>query len=208
MFRDHHHGFHHAVFAIGRRGGRHGWDRGGGGFWGFGDGGVPGGRRLSAGDLQLVILALLEDRPAHGYELIKALEERSGGFYAPSPGVIYPALTYLDEIGHAAVEQQGNRKLYNLTDAGRTHLNANRAVAEAILDALSRIGGRMDQVREAFAGLDDLDPRASDELHKARHALKHALARKRGGAPDETRRIAEILNRAATEILSGHKPQP
>jgi DNA-binding PadR family transcriptional regulator len=201
MFRDHHH--HHPFFLIGlggggRRRGRHG----GHGHWGFGDGGgVPGGRKLSAGDLQLVILALLEERPAHGYELIKALEERSGGFYAPSPGVIYPALTYLEEIGFAAVEPAGNRKLYSLTDAGREHLQANRAQAEMILDALGRIAGRMEQVREAFAGVTDFDPMASDDLHHARHALKHALLRKRGCSPDEARRIADILKRATAEIL-------
>jgi DNA-binding PadR family transcriptional regulator len=202
MFRD-----RHPFHAIGRRGGRHRWDRGGAGPWGFGDGGFPGGRKLSAGDLQLVILALLQERPAHGYELIRAVEERSGGFYAPSPGVIYPALTYLDEIGYAAVEQAGNRKLYSLTDAGRAHLEANRASAEAILDALARIGGRMDQVREAFAGFTDFDPGASDDLHRARHALRHALVRKRGCSPEEARRIAEILNRATAEILSSNPRQ-
>jgi DNA-binding PadR family transcriptional regulator len=207
MFRDHHGGHRHTLHAIGHRGGRHGWGRGGGGFWGFGDGGVPGGRKLSSADLQLVILALLEARPAHGYELIKAVEERSRGFYAPSPGVIYPALTYLEEIGHAAVEPQGNRKLYSLTEAGRAHLKANSANAEAILDALSRIGGRMDDVREAFAGFGDIDPKASDDLHRARHALKHALVRKRGCAPEEARRIAEILSRAAAEILGFKPPQ-
>lgn len=198
----HHHHHHHPAFAIGRHGGgggRHGWGRGGG-FWGPGGEGLPRGRRLSSAELQLVILALLEQQPAHGYELIRALEERSGGFYAPSPGVIYPALTYLDEIGHAACEPEGNRKLYRITDAGREHLEANRASAEAILEALSRIGGRMEEVREAFAGVGDLDPRASDDLHKARHALKHALMRKRGCGPDEARRIAEILTRAAAEI--------
>ena len=191
---------------MGRHGGHHGWGRHGGGFWGFGDGGVPGGRKLSSADLQLVILALLESQPAHGYELIRAIEERSGGFYTPSPGVIYPALTYLEEIGQTAVEPQGNRKLYSLTDAGRVYLQANRTAVEAILDALSRIGGRMDDVREAFAGFGDIDPRSSDDLHAARHALKHALVRKRGCPPDEARRIAGILRRATAEIL-GRKPQ-
>jgi len=204
MFSDYPCGFRHAFFAIGRHGARHHWGRGGGGGWGFG-GGVPGGRRVSSSDLQLVILALLEERPAHGYELIKALEERSGGFYAPSPGVIYPALTYLEEVGHTAVEPQGNRKLYSLTDAGRAHLQANRAYAETILETLGRIGGRMEQVREAFAGFSDVDPAASDDLHRARHALRNALARKRGCPPDEARRIVEILNRAAGEILD---PKP
>ena len=96
-----------------------------------------------------MILALLAEQPAHGYELIKSLEERSGGFYAPSPGVIYPALTYLHEIGHTSVEQQRTRKLYSITPQGKAYLEANRANAEAILEALARIGGRMDQVREA-----------------------------------------------------------
>jgi DNA-binding PadR family transcriptional regulator len=165
--------------------------------------GFPGGRKLSSAELQLVLLALLAERPAHGYELIRMLEERSSGFYAPSPGMVYPALTYLDEIGHAAVTQDGNRKLYSITDAGQAHLAANRAQADIILDALTRIGGRMEQVREAFSGLGDADPQAADELHRARHALKHALMRKRGCAPDEARRIAQILDRATADILKG-----
>ncbi len=111
---------------------------------GRGGGDFSGGRKLGASDLQLVILAFLAERPAHGYELIKTIEERSGGFYSPSPGVIYPALTFLSEIGHASVEQEGSRKLYRITGEGTSHLAANRAIAEAILDTLSRIGGRMD----------------------------------------------------------------
>ena len=189
--------------ASGRHGGWHGLHHGGRGrgFWGSGSGGLPGARKLSSAELQLVVLALLEERPAHGYQLIRALEERSGGFYAPSPGVIYPALTYLDEIGYAAVEPEGHRKLYRITETGRAHLDSNRVNADAILDALSRIGGRMDEVREAFAGLDDADPRAADDLHRARRTLKHALKRKRSCDPAEARRIAEILNRATAEIL-------
>ncbi len=169
----------------------------------MGGDGFPGGRKLGAAELQLVLLALLAERPAHGYELIRTLEERSGGFYVPSPGMIYPALTYLDEIGHAAVTQEGNRKLYAITAEGQAHLAANKAQAELILDALARIGGRMEQVREAFSGLNDADPQAADALHQARHALKHALMRKRGCAPDEARRIAQILDRATAEILKG-----
>lgn len=101
--------------------------------------------------LQLVILALLAEKPAHGYELIKIIEERSDGFNTPSPGVIYPALTYLEEVGHSSVAQDGGRKLYSITPQGEAHLAENRATAEAILQALSRIGRRMDEVREAFA---------------------------------------------------------
>ena len=158
-------------------------------------------RKLDAIDIQLVILAMLAEQPAHGYELIKTIEERSGGFYTPSPGVIYPALTYLHEIGHTSVEQQGTRKLYSITPEGNAHLEANRANAEAILEALARIGGRMEQVREAFAGVGDSDGGASDEVHRARHALKDALRRKHGCDPEEAKRIANILDQAASEIL-------
>jgi DNA-binding PadR family transcriptional regulator len=143
----------------------------------------------------------LAEQPAHGYELIRRLEERSSGFYSPSPGMIYPALTYLDEIGHAAASPEGNRKLYVITEAGRAHLAAHGDRAEMILLALARVGGRMADVREAFAGLQDADPQAADDLHEARHALKHALLRKRGCSPDEARRIAGILARATAEIL-------
>lgn len=166
---------------------------------GLGGGDFRWARKLSSKDLQLLILALLDERPAHGYELIKTIEERSGGFYSPSPGMIYPALTLLDEIGHATIEQEGSRKLYRITPDGQSHLASNRAAADAILAALSRIGGRMDDVREAFAGADDSD--ASDEIHHARHALKDALRRKHKCDPKEARRIAQILNRATAEIL-------
>jgi DNA-binding PadR family transcriptional regulator len=160
------------------------------------------GRKFEAVDLQLVILALLAERPAHGYELIKTIEERSSGFYTPSPGVIYPALTYLSEIGHASVEQAGTRKLYRVTAEGKSHLASDRASADAILDTLSRIGSRMDDVREAFAGVGDSDSGPSHEIHRARLALRDAIRRKRGCEPDESRRIVQILDRATADILS------
>ena len=122
-----------------------------------------------------MILALLAEKPAHGYELIKIIEERSDGFYTPSPGVIYPALTYLEEVGHSSVEQDGGRKLYSITPQGEAHLAENARLRTRSSQALSRIGRRMDEVREAFAGVSDLDADASDELHRARHNLKRAL---------------------------------
>ena len=198
--KDFHFG-HFAQFAMGRHGGRHRFGRGGHGFFGRGGDDFPGARRLSSQDLQLVILALLAEKPAHGYELIKIIEERSDGFYTPSPGVIYPALTYLEEVGHAGVEQDGGRKLYSITPQGEAYLAEQRATADAILQALSRIGRRMDEVREAFAGVSDLDADASDELHRARHNLKRALRSRLGSDPAEARRIAAILDRAAAEIL-------
>jgi DNA-binding PadR family transcriptional regulator len=160
------------------------------------------GRKFEAADLQLVILSILAEHSAHGYELIKTIEERSGGFYTPSPGVIYPALTYLSDIGHASVEQAGTRKLYSITDEGKSHLASNRASVDAMLDTLSRIGGRMDDVRDAFAGVDDADAGGSDEIRRARHALRDAIRRKRGCDAHEARRIVGILNRATADILS------
>lgn len=201
--RDHRefHFGHFAHFGMGRHGGRHRFGRGGHGFFGRGGDDFPGARRLSSQDLQLVILALLAEKPAHGYELIKIIEERSEGFYTPSPGVIYPALTYLEEVGHASVAQDGGRKLYSITPQGEAYLAEQRGTADAILQALSRIGRRMDEVREAFAGVSDLDADASDEMHRARHNLKRALRSKHGSDSAEARRIAGILERAAAEIL-------
>jgi len=200
MFKNHFSQAHQFIHAIGRRHGRHGFGHGHDFGSGFG-GGFLSGRKLGSGELQLVLLALLAEQPAHGYELIRRLEEHSGGFYAPSPGMVYPALTYLEEIGHAAAAADGNRKLYTITEAGSAHLTAHRDEADAILLALQRIGGRMAEVREAFAGLGDADPQAADDLHRARHELKHVLMRKRGCGPDEARRIANILARATAEIL-------
>ena len=192
-------------------GGRHrGGGMGGGRFFGGpggfgGEDGMPRGRKLSSADLQLLLLAILAEAPRHGYELIKILETRSNGFYSPSPGMIYPALTYLDEIGHATALQEGNRKLYSITDEGRAFIAENQAHADTMLDTLARIGGRMEQVREAFEGLNDPDPQASDLLHRARHGLKHALMEMRGATAEEARRIAAILDRATEEILKGKK---
>jgi DNA-binding PadR family transcriptional regulator len=73
---------------------------------------------LSAADLQLILLALLEERPRHGYDFIKAIEELTGGAYTPSPGMIYPALSYLDEIGQVTAQPDGAKKQYRLTEAG------------------------------------------------------------------------------------------
>src|SRR5271155_5599083 len=127
---------------MGRHHGGHGSGHFAGGFsGGFGRGGsgFRTGRKFAAADLQLVILALLAEKPRHGYELIKALEERSGGFYVPSPGMIYPALNYLKEIGYTTVAADASRKLYSVTDEGRRHLDENRAVVETILTELERI---------------------------------------------------------------------
>lgn len=157
------------------------------------------GRRVGAEDLQLIILALLAEKPAHGYEIIKALGERSGGFYSPSPGMVYPALTYLEEIGFASVEAAGTRKLYQITQAGRDHLEQSRDAVDTMLAQLKWVGDKMEQMRRAF--LDEGEPHTvSANLREVRSRLRDALVEKRGASEEEQRRIAEILSRAADEI--------
>jgi len=187
--------------------GRHARRRGFAGLFGAmgGEGlgwhGLGAGRKLGAEDLQLLILALLAERPAHGYELIKAIGEQSGGFYSPSPGMVYPALTYLEEIGYASVQAEGTRKLYEITDAGRAHLAQNRRLADTILAQMKWMGARMEHLRHAFAAGEGDRPHGwSDELHDARNALRRALSGAGGEDAEEQQRIAEILARAAKEI--------
>jgi DNA-binding PadR family transcriptional regulator len=175
--------------------------RGFGGFAGAFGAGMGGhafraGRRLASGDLQLVLLALLADRPSHGYELIKALEERSGGFYSPSPGMVYPALTWLEEVGYASVAAEGAKKLYSITESGRAHLRENQEAADTMLDQLEHIGRKMGRVREIFGG----DEEEDEIVDAARHELKRALREKRGAPSEEKSRIAAILREAAARI--------
>ena len=214
-FFHHHHAGHHA--------GRHGGPAGG--FFGFGPhfgegfgpgghgggrGGFGPGRKLGSADLQLLLLALLAEKPSHGYELIKALEERSQGYYTPSPGMVYPALTYLEEIGHASVEPEGTRKLYRATDEGRKHLADNRSSLDTLLAQLQQIGHRMQKFRRAMRpdqGVhadpgepDAPEPGAAPELQVARYDLKLALSAKTEAPRDEQLRIAAILRKAAADI--------
>ena len=207
-------------FGRRHRGHHHDHDHGSGHRpWGIGR--MPPGRKLAARELQLLILRLLEEGAAHGYQLIRRLEELSQGYYAPSPGVIYPALTFLEEIGQAEAEADGKRKLYQLTEEGRARLAAHREKAEAMLAGLVQMGGRMDSVRAAWAGTgagtgagagagagDDasepaIDPAQADERHRAHMALKAALATSHGCSAQEAHRITRILLRAAAEILAG-----
>src|ERR1700750_2338270 len=114
----------------------------GGGRHGFGFRGGRGGpmRLFGAGDLRYVILQLIAEKPSHGYEIIKSIQERLGGTYAPSPGVVYPMMTMLEEMGHATVVQEGSRKLYAITEEGQKALAENKAMVDALF-------ARMDHTR-------------------------------------------------------------
>lgn len=189
------HGDHHDLHAgrHGPFGDRHGddafggWDalRGGGRRGG-------GGRMFGHGDLKLLLLALIEQQPRHGYELIRTIEEMFHGQYTPSPGAIYPTLAMLEDMGHVQVESEaGNRKLYAITDAGRAFLDENRAAVDA---ATSRTEHSARMAAKMAAPM---------AVRKAMHALKHALMMRTGWDKAEAERIAAILQRAASEIAGG-----
>ena len=110
------------------------FERGG---WHHGPGGRRG-RRLEHGDLRLLTLSLINEAPRHGYELIKAIEDLTGGAYAPSPGVIYPTLTMLEELGQISVVPEGTKRLFSITESGRAVLNESRDAVDAMLGRLSQ----------------------------------------------------------------------
>ena len=124
-------GFGHRGF--GHRRGRDGEGRGG-----------PRGRRMfDGGELRLVLLKLIADEPRHGYDLIRQVEELTGGAYAPSPGIVYPTLTLLDDMGLIEAQQaEGAKKLFAVTDAGTAHLAENAEVGRGADGAAGRGGGR------------------------------------------------------------------
>ncbi|TMF92987.1 MAG: PadR family transcriptional regulator [Chloroflexi bacterium] len=93
------------------------------------------------GDLKYVILDQLKDKPAHGYELIKALEERFGGFYAPSPGAVYPTLQMLEDMGYVSSVQEDGRKVYSITDAGRTFMTERRPQVDEVFSRMKERWG-------------------------------------------------------------------
>jgi DNA-binding PadR family transcriptional regulator len=205
------------------RGLRHSEDRCGGGLWagrrfgrfgGRGLGWGPGpeggggdwfrvGRMLAQGDLKLLALALIAEQPRHGYELIKLIEEKTSGAYSPSPGVIYPTLTFLEEAGYVTAESEGAKKRYTITEHGRAYLEENRDVADMILDRLAAIGKKLARRRRAWEkheneakGVPQLVDAALDNLRAA--TLKRLEAE--GAEGDAETRIVEILARAAQDI--------
>jgi len=150
-----------------------------------------GGRMFEQGDLRYVVLRLLEEKPRHGYEIIKALEERFSGAYAPSPGVVYPTLQLLEDLGYARVTpSEGGKKVYEITDAGRAYLAENRDTVDSIFERISRLVGHF---------LDE--PMA--EVHGAfRRTARATYARASDSVSDPAilAQIVAILDRATAEI--------
>jgi DNA-binding PadR family transcriptional regulator len=175
----------------------------GGRSWGpfhfdFGDGPEGSGRRgrrgrrmFESGELRLVLLKLIADEPRHGYDLIRAIEELTGGEYAPSPGVIYPTLTLLQDMGLIEeAKEKGPRKPFQVTDEGRKHLEENAAEVEALFERLAELAPR----EGSGAG-----PAIGRAVKNLMTALRHRIGR--DGLDDELlHEIAAILDEAAQRI--------
>jgi DNA-binding PadR family transcriptional regulator len=162
--------------------------RQGRGFGGFGGGDRE--RLFDNGELRLVILQLLAEKPSYGYEIIKAIEERLSGGYAPSPGVVYPTLTLLEEEGYAVSSTEGSKKLYTVTELGAEYLKTNQATVKAIF-------GRMEQAGKAFGR------GRSPQIMRAVMNLGFALKMRAGQgnlSPEQTSKIAEAIDAAARVI--------
>jgi DNA-binding PadR family transcriptional regulator len=160
-------------------------------FGGWGGSARRGRRRqwFESGDMKYVILKLLKDKPRHGYEVMKELEERMHGCYSPSPGTVYPTLQWLEDEGLVAAKDVEGKKVYEITDAGRAFLEEHRDVVDDIFDrvreAVERtVGGSMADVNRAMKDL-----------------MKGVYRTGWRSADDETRRkLAEIIRAAVQQV--------
>ncbi len=149
------------------------------------------GRFFAHGDLRLVILHLIAEKPRHGYEIIKAIEDQVGGAYSPSPGVIYPTLTMLEELGHVTVSAcDSGKKLHTITPAGQAYLDAHRPGVDALL-------ARMEEANRTHGG--GTAPQILRAMENLRLALRLRLAR--GPLTDEQiNAVATAIDAAATGV--------
>lgn len=156
----------------------------------MGRGGRRGGRLFDYGELRLLVLALLAEQPAHGYELIKGIEERFGGSYAPSPGVIYPTLSWLEDMGYTVVEaSEGARKRHSVTAEGKAFLDVNRAAADALLARSSGAVGRPGVPAPVIRAMENL--KLAMRLRFRDGPIDDATADSIAAAIDEAARIVE-----------------
>lgn len=151
-----------------------------------------GGRRrlFDQGDLRLIILKLAAETPRHGYEIIKLVEDKSGGAYTPSPGIVYPTLTLLEELGYVAQSaSDGAKKLYAITQDGKAFLDQNRATVDDLMARMDKIG----------AAQGETSPQILRAIDNLRSALRLRLAQ--GGiGGDQSQAIADALDKAAKKI--------
>src|ERR1700682_3644728 len=160
-----------------------------GGCGGFGQG--PGDRFFGRGDLKYVILDLLKDQPRHGYDIIRALEDRMRGRYRPSPGSVYPTLQMLEDLGYVTSNQQEGKKVYSITDEGRSYLTEQ---ASTIDDIRSRISAGWDAAQR---------PEMADLMHELRELARALFRQGTRGAlkdPERLKKLREIVSRARVEV--------
>jgi DNA-binding PadR family transcriptional regulator len=195
-------GRHHRRGRFGRHGfgGRHGRD-------GMdNDDMMRAGRLLAQGDLRLIALALIAEQPRHGYEIIKLIEEKTADWYSPSPGIVYPTLTYLEELGYVTAQADGAKKLYTITDDGQAYLTGNRELANAVLERLTAIGERAARwrrraERDRSERDDDDDRRRVPPLVKAAlDNLREAAAARLASDAEAEARVVELLARVALDL--------
>ena len=149
-------------------------------------------RLFEYGELRLLILAMIDQSPRHGYEIIKAIEERFNGDYCPSPGVIYPSLSWLEDMGYIAVEPDENaRKLSRITAEGAAFIEANRSAADELLTRTIPPNHRANAPEEIVAAMDDI-----------KLALRQRLAAC-GNDASVIEALTETLRKTAQEIASG-----
>ncbi|AJJ19574.1 MULTISPECIES: PadR family transcriptional regulator [Yersinia] len=155
-------------------------------------------RLFEHGDLRIVLLALVDKKPSHGYELIKAIEEASSGLYVPSPGVIYPTLTLLEEQDFVTPVATGNgRKSYQITDAGKVELQQNQQIVDVIFSRLAQVNRRPEG---------NLAEGISDAMHRLRHILRSSMMRS-DVAPEQVARINAALL-TAVEVIEKELAPP
>jgi DNA-binding PadR family transcriptional regulator len=173
-----------------RRGGFGAWAFAGPEAWAFRRG-FRGGRFFEQGDLKYVILQLLAEKPRHGYEIIKALEEKFGGAYAPSAGAVYPTLAMLEDLGYAVVTpEEGGKKVYAITEEGRKYLSENQGTVDDLFERIADIGSSFlsDGMRDVGKALGRV---ASATFAPPARYLDD---------PEVTRRVCEILEQARRDI--------
>jgi DNA-binding PadR family transcriptional regulator len=165
-----------------------------GAFWGgrgrSRGGPFGGGRMFDQGHLKFVILQLLAEKPRHGYEIIKEIEDRFGGAYSPSPGTVYPTLTMLEDLGYArAMPEEGGRKIYEITDEGRAHLAENQPLIDDIFERIA------DFAQNIFG-----EPMI--DVHRAVKNVARAVygSKQSPRTAEQIAKIRDILERAAKEI--------
>ncbi|HEX3504919.1 MAG TPA: PadR family transcriptional regulator [Xanthobacteraceae bacterium] len=154
-------------------------------------------RMLAQGDLRLLALALIAEAPRHGYEIIKLVEEKTGDWYSPSPGIVYPTLTYLEEAGYVTASTEGSKKLYTITDEGRAYLEAHRDIIKVVLARLEAIGERVGRWRRARG---ERETQLPPLVEAAITHLRATVAKRLEGDAEAESRLVEILARTAAEL--------